>query len=739
MNFIRIAIIALTLMYSQMVFAQNSEADSTTSRYITLDEIVVSVNKIEESKKTIGQQVEISLAKDIQRLQSQSTPDLIANSGNVYVQKSQAGGGSLTIRGFEASRTLLVIDGVRMNNLIYRSGHLQNAVTTDNNSLEKMEILFGPSSTVYGSDALGGVIHLYTKKPLLRQGGQNATKVNYFSRYGSVNKEISNHFDFNFGSEKLASLSSITYSKFGDLKGGTRQNPFYKESYGERPYFVSRINGKDVLVENTNRYLQVQSGYSQYDILQKFVYQPSDRVSHAINIQYSNSTDIPRYDRLTDPSGDELKYAEWYYGPQARFLAAYDLDMKNQGSSFKSIHFGANYQNVEESRHTRKFNSNNLGHRVERVNVFGAILDFQKMVNNHNIRFGFDGQYNTLKSTANNENISTGVSAPLDTRYPDGDNYMLNIALYFSYTWKITERIILVDGIRAGYSSLHSTFIDNSFFHLPYSEANQKTPVYSGNIGIINNPSDDWKLSLLVSTGYRVPNVDDLSKVFESAPGIVIVPNNDLKPERTVNTEFGITKVFNNKTRWENAIYYTHFDRAIVTEKFTFNGQNTILYDGSLSQIYANQNKKEAFISGFSSTIKSQFGSYFLFAFNINYTYGRIENDTKNLPLDHIPPFLSHLSLSYTNKRFSSDFFVQYNGWKRLKNYYLNGEDNEQYATSKGMPAWVTLNLRGSYEVTKYFSMQIGIDNVLDTQYRTFASGINAPGRNLFACLRFRL
>ncbi|NJN34367.1 MAG: TonB-dependent receptor plug domain-containing protein [Saprospiraceae bacterium] len=71
------------------------------------------------------------------------------------------------MRGFEASRVLLVVDGVRMNNLIYRSGHLQNAITVDQNMLDRVEVLFGTASTVYGSDALGGVVHFFTKKPLL--------------------------------------------------------------------------------------------------------------------------------------------------------------------------------------------------------------------------------------------------------------------------------------------------------------------------------------------------------------------------------------------------------------------------------------------------------------------------------------------------------------------------------------------------------------------------------------------
>jgi hemoglobin/transferrin/lactoferrin receptor protein len=233
-----------------------------------------------------------------------------------------------------------------------------------------------------------------------------------------------------------------------------------------------------------------------------------------------------------------------------------------------------------------------------------------------------------------------------------------------------------------------------------------------------------------------VPDVDDLSKIFETAAGSVIVPNADLQPEKTINTELGVTKIFNNRTRWENTIYYTHFIDAIVTDKFTLNGQDSVDYDGTMSQVYANQNKGEAFLYGFSSILKSQLDKYFLFSVMMNYTYGRIKTDGADMPLDHIPPFMSRLAMTYTNNNFSSDFFVNYNGWKKLKNYNLGGEDNEQYATEEGMPAWFTINLHSSYKVGKYLTVQAGVDNIFDTQYRTFASGINAPGRNIFVALR---
>ncbi|MFY9153896.1 MAG: TonB-dependent receptor [Prolixibacteraceae bacterium] len=737
MNRSRLVVLISIIFPTQFLTAQTAVRDTVPVKRINLEEVVVSVNKTEELKKNIAQQVQVLDALDIFRIQAQSTADIVSNSGNVYIQKSQLGGGSVTIRGFEASRTLLVIDGVRMNNLIYRSGHLQNIVTTDNNLLDRIEILFGPSSTVYGSDALGGVVHLYTKRPALAGESRKKVSMNFFSRYGSVNNELSNHFDLNFGTKKFAALSSITVSKFGDLKGGTDSNPFFRNAYGERPYFVDRINGKDVLIENPDRFLQVQSGYSQYDLTQKFLIKQNEYLSHALNVQYSTSSDVPRYDRLTDPSGTGLKYAQWYYGPQDRFLTAYDLNYANPSGKFKRIHLGLNYQNLEESRHSRKFGKNDLSHRIENVNVFGANLDFQKIIRQHNLRFGFDGQFNTLESTANSEDISTGILAPLDTRYPDGENSMSDLAVYFSHTWKITGQLTLVDGIRGGYSWLRSTIADNSFFNLPFTEARQKTPVYSGNIGIIANPTDQWKLSFLISTGFRVPNIDDLSKIFESAPGIVIVPNPDLKPEKTVNYELGITKIFSQKTSWETALYYTFFNDAIVTDPFLLNGRGSIQYDGSTSQVFANQNREKAFITGFSSNLKSQFTQYLLMNLSLNYTYGRIKGENLNLPLDHIPPFLAHLSLSYTAKKFSTDFFINYNGWKRLNDYHLNGEDNEQYATPEGMPAWFILNIHGSYQVNKKIGIQAGIDNILDTQYRTFASGINAPGRNIFSAVLF--
>jgi hemoglobin/transferrin/lactoferrin receptor protein len=418
-------------------------------------------------------------------------------------------------------------------------------------------------------------------------------------------------------------------------------------------------------------------------------------------------------------------------------MIAYDMNIRNGNKFFQQIHFGVNTQYIEESRHNRNFNSIYRNNRIEKVQIVGINTDFNRVTDNHNIRTGTDIQLNSLSSKAYRTNILNNDVSKLDTRYPDGENTMNSFAAYFSHTWKINQEVVLNDGFRIGYTTLSSAFIDTTFFPLPYQQVQQQTPVYSGSIGIINLPNNEWKFSALLSSGFRVPNVDDLSKVFESYKGRVIVPNNNIKPEKTINSEIGITHYSGAKSHWNNTIYYTQFYDAIVTDKFKFNGNDSIMYDGILSEVYANQNKQRAYIYGISSGYNRKFSEIVEFNISANYTYGRIKTDSADTPLDHIPPFMAKIQLVYNHKKLSSQFFMVYNGWKKLKDYNTGGEDNLQYATPEGMPAWITANIRFSYKVNKYLTLQTGIDNIFDTQYRAFASGINAPGRNIFGTIRF--
>lgn len=294
---------------------------------------------------------------------------------------------------------------------------------------------------------------------------------------------------------------------------------------------------------------------------------------------------------------------------------------------------------------------------------------------------------------------------------------------------------MLTDGIRFGYSSLYSEFIDKSFFPFPYKEVQNNSAQLAANAAIIFHPESRWKTSLLLSTGYRVPNVDDLSKVFESVPGTLIVPNPDLGPEMTYNAELGLTWETTQFFSWENALYYTLFNDAIVSAPYKFNGQDSVLYDGEMSKVYANQNMKESYIYGFSSTAILHPRPSLQFRATAGYSYGRINTDSTDQPLDHIPPFMVRLQSSFTKNKFRGELVVQYTSWKDLKDYG-GGEDNLQYATPEGMSAWIVFNVKLNYQLNKTLLLQAGCENIFDVQYRVFASGINAPGRNFSISVR---
>ncbi|MEY3433180.1 MAG: hypothetical protein RL131_1116, partial [Bacteroidota bacterium] len=308
-----------------MLDTLQAQSDTTATQ---LENIVISGSKFAEKKKNIIQKIDIITQKDIARVNAQNMGDLLMSTGNVFVQKSQQGGSSPVIRGFEASRVLLVIDGVRMNNAIFRSGHLQNVITVDQNILERVEISQGPSSTLYGSDALGGAVHMMTRQPQLAKDGK---KSNLFShamvRYSSANSEKTIHADVNLGKKKWGFLTSATQSEFGDMRMGKKDRKGF-EGFGTRPFYIKPFDGiqGDTVVRNSNERLQRFSGYTQIDLLQKIIYKPNEKNTHGLNFQISHSSDIPRYDRLQDVRNGALRFASWYYGPQERKMLSYHFN-----------------------------------------------------------------------------------------------------------------------------------------------------------------------------------------------------------------------------------------------------------------------------------------------------------------------------------------------------------------------------------------------------------------------------
>tara|TARA_B110000483_G_scaffold99569_1_gene122123 strand:+ start:7400 stop:9787 length:2388 start_codon:yes stop_codon:yes gene_type:complete len=731
-----------------------------TNFYNPLEEVVVSAYRTAESKRNITQEISVIRSKEIQNSLERTTVDVLSSQNSVAIQKSQQGGGSIILRGMEASRVLLVVDGIRMNNLIYRSGHLQNAITVDPNVLERIEVSFGPTSNAYGSDALGGVVHFITETPefSVKRKYSWSEKV----QYSSVNNSSITNLKFNFSDKRFASLTSLTSSVYGDLKSGKRINPYYGESHGDRNYYVHVGMYGDTILQNKNPHLQIGSSYSQVDLLQKFVYKTKKNRTSTFNIQYSNSSDVPRYDRLTDlkpgagPGSNKLKYSSWHYGPQKRFLSSYQWKALRV-FGFDGVRVSVYHQNIEESRMTRRFGSSILKSRKEEVVINGFNSDATKRLGTNVFRIGIDGSHQRVYSSATGENVFDpsivfDTSLPgnfINTRYPGGKNVMINLAAFATHVNNISDKLKVSEGFRIGMTQLSSAFTNSDFFPMLTGATEvhiyQRNPVASGSIGLIYQKSKQSKFSSSISTAYRVPNIDDLAKVFDSRPGVLIIPNPNLRPEQAFTAEIGNVQLFKGGHSLEWNLYSTSLRDALVVIPSQYNGSDSIIFEGVESAILSQSNARNARIAGysirclvvlpFSFSLKGQFQGV---AGGVTRSGVQLQGDQgTHMPLDHIPPRISRVGLQFNpTNSFSADLYVVSNAKKSLDKYCPNGEDNQRYATPMGTPRWVTWNAVMSYDLNSQWIFQFGVHNILDTQYRTFASGINAPGRNITASIK---
>jgi hemoglobin/transferrin/lactoferrin receptor protein len=605
--------------------------------------------------------------------------------------------------------------------------------------LRGVEVTYGPASTLYGSDALGGVIQMTSKSPLLSGGKKFVSSGSSLIRYSSANDEKTSHVDLNMGGKKWAFLQSYTYNFFDDLRMGAKYPREFKD-FGKRKQYIANIGGIDTIVTNSNELRQRPSGFRQWSLLQKVLLTPSENVRHTLNLQHSNSTNVPRYDRLQDKRNNSLRYADWYYGPQSRSLAAYEFSVGklNWVDELKAI---ASYQHIGESRHTRELRRyDRFDHRFERLHVLGTTIDVKKKFKSHEFTSGLDWQYNDVNSTANRENTVTKTVSKLDSRYPNGENKMTYAGVYAQHQGSFFHNKLLVnDGIRFQVITLYSTIDDNSYYNFPVTKIRQVNNAITGNFGLAYIPNKKTRATASLATAYRAPNIDDLAKIFESdgTARQLIIPNPGLKPEHTLSLDAGFRQHLATNVVAEVTTFYTAFQNAIIVSPFQLNGQDSVLYNGSMSRVFASQNKSEAFIYGFNANTTIQFTTRLKFYSSLSYTYGRIrDNGRSKTPLDHIPPVTGKTSLVYTFQRIHTELFVLYNGWKHLEDYSNSGEDNLQYATVKGMPGWTTYNFRVGFFTIYRFQIQAAIENIMDRNYRSFSSGFSAPGRNFIVAIR---
>ena len=700
-----------------------------------LEEVVLSVSKFKQKKGEIPQKIKSITSEDIMFSNPQTSADLLESSGNVYIQKSQLGGGSPIIRGFSTNRLLIAVDGIRFNTAIFRGGNVQSVISIDPFTVDHTEVILGPGSVVYGSDAIGGVMNFYTKKAKFSFKEGISFSGNTIARYATASEEKTGHIDFNVGLKEWAFLTSVSYTDFGDLKMGKYGPDDYL-----RPEYAGTINGEDVMVTNDDPRLQVPTAYDQINAMQKIRYMPSNNWDFNLGLFYTTTSDYPRYDRLIRERNGQLRSAVWDYTPQEWING--NLMITNKGTSFydKSI-LTLSYQNFKEGRKDRNFGNDVLYETKEKVGAYTSALDFIKKFGKSKLFYGLEYVYNKVNSNGKQTNINNGDTVLTASRYPEGSTWQ-SMAAYFSLQSKLAENLSFQAGLRYNHILLFANF-DTLFYDFPFTRAAINTGALTGSAGINWQASDilNWRVNF--STAFRAPNIDDVGKIFDSEPGSVVVPNPDLKPEYAYTGELGAILNFENVVRIDITGYITFLEDALVRRDFSINGQTEIMYQGELSTIQAIQNGGKAEIYGFEAGVEINFTKNLQFTSQYNYTGGyQLEENGSRVAVRHVAPQFGNAHLIWEYKKLKLDAYANYNGQfdyedlapeEQNKAYlYALDENGNPYS-----PSWYTLNFGAQYKINKAFQINTSLENISNQRYRTYSSGITAAGINFITAVSY--
>lgn len=720
------------LSFSWMENAPDTLEIFLTPSSITLNELVVSALKWNRDRSSINARIAKITEPEMRLMQPQTAADMLGLTGEIFIQKSQQGGGSPMIRGFAANRVLIVVDGVRMNNAIFRSGNVQNVISVDPYATEDAEVLFGPESSIYGSDAIGGIMHFHSLEAPTDQSGWRGQVA---GRYATANEERSWHAHVGWSGNRWAFVSSVSRNDYGSMYMGSNGPKDYL-----REHYVRRQGDTDLVLENSDPQRQRPSAFHQWHTMHKVNYRPGNHWKASYAFFWSETSSFGRYDRHLRMRNDLPRYGEWDYGPQQWAMHRFSLHHKKGSKFYDQWRLTLARQDFGESRITRNFQSPLRITRSEDVTAWSANLDARKTLNKDwAINYGLEFLYNEVNSTGLLENIKSDELSPEAPRYPNAD--WQAAAAYLTASKKFNQKWSLDASLRYNVFDLQARF-DTTLFSLPFDRAHLSNDAFSGGLSL-NWKKENWRVYGAVSSGFRAPNVDDVGKIFDSEPGSVVVPNPDLSPEYAWNFELGIDWQSNDWLQWQWTAYYTLLDGALVRRDFRLNGEDSIVYDGVLSQVQAIQNAAQEVVLGTQLSLAIGKSDGLKFTANATWQQGMAElDDGSESASRHVVSFFGQARLQYAQKRWTGMIYSQFQGEIPYEDLAISERNKpEIYAQDEVgqpfAPAWWTLNIKCDYELQPGWFLSLGVENLRDKRYRPYSSGLAGPGRNLVVAVQW--
>lgn len=646
---------------------------------VLINEVVVTTQRVPLNEQLIPYSISLLDKKEMDYFTKRSTPEMLMNTDGVFVQKTNHGGGSPFIRGLTGNQTLLLFDGIRLNNSIYRYGPNQYLNTVDVFTIDRMEVARGTGSVQYGSDALGGALQIFSVEPILNSTGSE-WHGNVTGKMMTAGMEKTGRGQLEFNSKKMAMIIGGTYRDFGDLVGG--------EETGE----------------------QTPSGYTEYAFDGKLLFTLNENMQLTLASQFLNQSHVPVYHKVVLED-----YVVNEFHPQQRLMNYARLNIQGRKKIFEKVKFIASWQQNTENTTAQKNNTILMQLDSTCVNTLGFVADvtssFSKIWSANS---GVEYYHDNVSSSR--FVISTDNSVPpLEKRglYPDDSKYG-NFSVYSLHHFSLNNWVI-DGGIR--FNAFNIKIDDKDL-----GEVKIAPEALVFNLGTMYNINRSNHLYGTVSNGFRAPNIDDMGTL-----GIVDfryeVPAYDLKPEKSVSFETGY-KLNLPKFQANVAGYYMDLNQLITRAKVE--GE---FVDGY--QVYKKENVEEAFITGCEAAFLWKVVPNVDLNSSISYTYG--QNITKDEPLRRIPPLNGKVAATYTLKKFFVSGELLFAG---KQDRLAEGDKSDNRIPAGGTPGWKVVNFFAGYQLAMV-KLKVGFENIFNEDYRTHGSGINGVGRSVWISAAF--
>ena len=657
--------------------------------------IVITATREPLSMERLPNSVSVLGEETLLERQVRTLPEALSETPSVMVQKTSYGQGSPYIRGFTGYRNLALIDGIRLNNSVFREGPNQYWNTIDPFSLRRIELVRGQGSVLFGSDAIGGTLNALTIRPVYRSNQQIAAFGRAFTRLSSAEESIIGRFESGFSQkDRFGIVFGATGKYFGDLDSS---------GLGRQP----------------------KTGYEEWDIDAKLEWFPSETTRLTLMPQQAHQDDAWRTHRTifgkswrgTDVGAEQERSLD-----QDRYLTYLQLAGEPDGLIDDYLISLSHQRQQEEQYRIRRRGDGRRdlqGFTVDTLGIWGQASSDSPI---GHLTYGASYYHDWVDSFLTDFN-SDGSFRRNRIQGPVADDATYQTAAVFLQDRvRLFDRLDLWLGGRLTYARTDAGRVEDPATGAPISISDEWFSAL-GSIRANYALSESYPLNLIggISQGFRAPNLSDLTRFDTARSDEIEIPSPGLDPEQFVAYEIGL-RAGNGRKRAEVAYYYTSISDQIT-------GVRTgAIRDGSF--VVTKENAGDGYVHGIEFDGEYEFlPGWSVFGW-MSWQDGEVEVGGERDALSRIMPLSGQGGVRWESGdgRFQVEAFVL--GAVEQDNLPARDQTDTQRIPPGGTPGYLLGTVRGSWQVTRNFRLNAAMENITNEEYRVHGSGVNGPGRN---------